>query len=162
MFPILMQTIQRDSAICFPMLGNLTVNPPSYFTVFGKNIYFYGVIIGLGFILGMLYCARRSREFGLKPDDVYDLMIWLIPFSIIGARLYYVLFELDTYLQNPAEIFAIREGGLAIYGGIIAGIIVICLLSRKKKVSVLAFLDLVVFGLLIGQIIGRWGNFMNR
>ena len=75
MFPILMQTIQRDSAICFPMLGNLTINPPSYFTVFGKNIYFYGVIIGLGFILGMLYCARRSREFGLKPDDVYDLMM---------------------------------------------------------------------------------------
>ena len=162
MFPILMQTIQRDSAICFPMLGNLTVNPPSYFTVFGKNIYFYGVIIGLGFILGMLYCARRSREFGLKPDDVYDLMIWLIPFSIIGARLYYVLFELENYIQHPAEIFAIREGGLAIYGGIIAGIIVICLLSRKKKVPVAAFLDLVVFGLLIGQIIGRWGNFMNR
>lgn len=162
MFPILMQTIQRDSAICFPMLGNLTINPPSYFTVFGKNIYFYGVIIGLGFILGMLYCARRSPEFGLKPDDVYDLMIWLIPFSIIGARLYYVLFELDTYLQNPAEIFAIREGGLAIYGGIIAGIIVIWAVSRKKKVPVPAFLDLVVFGLLIGQIIGRWGNFMNR
>ena len=162
MFPILMQTIQRDSAICFPMLGNLTINPPSYFTVFGKNIYFYGVIIGLGFILGMLYCARRSREFGLKPDDVYDLMIWLIPFSIIGARLYYVLFELENYLRHPADIFAIREGGLAIYGGIIAGIIVICLLSRKKKVPVAAFLDLVVFGLLIGQIIGRWGNFMNR
>ena len=162
MFPILMQTIQRDSAICFPMLGNLTINPPSYFTVFGKNIYFYGVIIGLGFILGMLYCARRSREFGLKPDDVYDLMIWLIPFSIIGARLYYVLFELENYIAHPAEIFAIREGGLAIYGGIIAGILVICLLSRKKKVPVAAFLDLVVFGLLIGQIIGRWGNFMNR
>ena len=162
MFPILMQTIQRDSAICFPMLGNLTINPPSYFTVFGKNIYFYGVIIGLGFILGMLYCARRSREFGLKPDDVYDLMIWLIPFSIIGARLYYVLFELENYLQHPAEIFAIREGGLAIYGGIIAGIIVIWAVSRKKKVPVPAFLDLVVFGLLIGQIIGRWGNFMNR
>ena len=162
MFPILMQTIQRDSAICFPMLGNLTVNPPSYFTVFGKNIYFYGVIIGLGFILGMLYCARRSREFGLKPDDVYDLMIWLIPFSIIGARLYYVLFELENYLQHSAEIFAIREGGLAIYGGIIAGILVIWAVSRKKKVPVAAFLDLVVFGLLIGQIIGRWGNFMNR
>ena len=162
MFPILMQTIQRDSAICFPMLGNLTINPPSYFTVFGKNIYFYGVIIGLGFILGMLYCARRSREFGLKPDDVYDLMIWLIPFSIIGARLYYVLFELENYLRHPAEIFAIREGGLAIYGGIIAGILVIWAVSRKKKVPVAAFLDLVVFGLLIGQIIGRWGNFMNR
>lgn len=162
MFPVLMQTIQRDSAICFPMLGNLTINPPSYFTVFGKNIYFYGVLIGLGFILGMLYCARRSREFGLKPDDVYDLMIWLIPFSIIGARLYYVLFELEHYIQNPADIFAIRNGGLAIYGGIIAGVLVVYLVCRKKRVPVLAFLDLAVFGLLIGQIIGRWGNFMNR
>ena len=162
MFPILMQTIQRDSAICFPMLGNLTINPPSYFTLFGKNIYFYGVVIGLGFILGMLYCARRSREFGLKPDDVYDLMIWLIPFSIVGARLYYVLFNLETYLQHPSQIFAIREGGLAIYGGIIAGILVIWAVCRKKKVPVAAFLDLVVFGLLVRQIIGRWGNFMNR
>lgn len=162
MFPVLMQTIQRDSAICFPMLGDLTINPPSYFTLFGTNIYFYGVLIGLGFILGMLYCARRSREFGLKPDDVYDLMIWLIPFSIIGARLYYVLFELEHYIQNPADIFAIRNGGLAIYGGIIAGALVVYLVCKKKKIPVLAFLDLTVFGLLIGQIIGRWGNFMNR
>lgn len=162
MFPILIQTIQRDSAITFPMLGDLTINPPAYFTVFGKNIYFYGVIIGLGFILGMLYCAKRSREFGLKPDDVYDLMIWLIPFSIIGARLYYVIFELDYYIQHPEHIFSTREGGLAIYGGIIAGALVVLLVCRKKKVPVLAFLDLVVFGLLIGQIVGRWGNFMNR
>lgn len=162
MFPVLMQTIQRDSAICFPMLGDLTINPPAYFTLFGRNIYFYGVIIGLGFILGMAYCARRSPEFGLKSDDVYDLMIWLIPCSIIGARLYYVLFELDYYIQNPAAIFSLRQGGLAIYGGIIAGALVVYLVCRRKKVPVLAFLDLVVFGLLIGQIIGRWGNFMNR
>jgi phosphatidylglycerol:prolipoprotein diacylglycerol transferase len=162
MFPILMQTIQRDSTISFPMLGNLSFNPPSYFTVFGINIYFYGVIIGLGFILGMLYCAHKSRDFGLVPDDVYDLMIWLIPFSIIGARLYYVLFELDYYIQNPGDILAIRNGGLAIYGGIIAGVIVIFLLCRHKKIPMAAMLDLVVFGLLIGQILGRWGNFMNR
>ena len=165
MFPILMQTIQRDSAICFPMLGNLTINPPSYFTVFGKNIYFYGVIIGLGFILGMLYCARRSREFGLKPDDVYDLMIWLIPFSIIGARLYYVLFELENYLRHPAEIFAIREGGLAIYGGIIGAslaLILYCGLSKKRRAQMLPSFDIIGLGLLIGQAIGRWGNFFNR
>lgn len=162
MFPILIQTIQRDSAITFPMLGGLTIDPPAYFTVFGKNIYFYGVIIGLGFILGMFYCARHSREFGLRPDDVYDLMIWLIPFSIIGARLYYVIFELDYYLQHPEHIFSTREGGLAIYGGIIAGVLVVYFVCRKKKVPILAFLDLVVFGLLIGQILGRWGNFINR
>jgi phosphatidylglycerol:prolipoprotein diacylglycerol transferase len=162
MFPILMQTIQRDSTISFPMLGNLSFNPPSYFTVFGINIYFYGVIIGLGFILGMLYCAHKSRDFGLVPDDIYDLMIWLIPFSIIGARLYYVLFELDYYIQNPGDILAIRNGGLAIYGGIIAGIIVVFLVCRHKKIPMAAMLDVVAFGLLIGQILGRWGNFMNR
>jgi phosphatidylglycerol:prolipoprotein diacylglycerol transferase len=130
--------------------------------VFGINIYFYGVIIGLGFILGMLYCAHKSRDFGLVPDDIYDLMIWLIPFSIIGARLYYVLFELDYYIQNPGDILAIRNGGLAIYGGIIAGIIVVFLVCRHKKIPMAAMLDVVAFGLLIGQILGRWGNFMNR
>ena len=129
----LVQTIQRDSAITFPMFGNLTINPPSYFTVFGMDIYFYGVIIGLGFILGILYCSHNSRRFGIDQDSVYDVMIWLIPTAIIGARLYYVLFRLDYYVQHPNEIFAIHNGGLALYGG-----------------------------LLIGQILGRWGNFMNR
>ena len=110
----IVQTIQRDSAITFPMFGNLTINPPSYFTVFGIDIYFYGVIIGLGFILGILYCSHNSRRFGIDQDSVYDVMIWLIPTAIIGARLYYVLFELDHYLANPSEIFVLRViGGIA-------------------------------------------------
>lgn len=162
MFPVLIQTIQRDSSISFPMLGDFSINPPSYFTLFGVNIYFYGVIIAAGFILAMVYCAKNSRRFGIKQDDFYDMMLWLLPFSIIGARLYYVLFELDSYLSNPAKIFAIRDGGLAIYGGVIAGIIVIWLVCRRKKIPITAMLDLVVFGLLIGQVLGRWGNFMNR
>ena len=86
----------------------------------------------------------------------------VIPFSIIGARLYYVLFELENYLQHPAEIFAIRDGGLAIYGGVIVGVLVILFVCRHKKIPIPAMMDLAVFGLLIGQIIGRWGNFMNR
>ena len=158
----LVQTIQRDSAITFPMLGNLTINPPSYFTVFGMDIYFYGVIIGLGFILGILYCSHNSRRFGIDQDSVYDVMIWLIPTAIIGARLYYVLFRLDYYVQHPNEIFAIHNGGLAIYGGVIAGVLVIWLVCRKKKIPLGAMLDLLCYGLLIGQILGRWGNFMNR
>ncbi len=162
MFPILFQTIQRDSVISFPMFGDFSINPPAYFTIFGKNIYFYGVIIALGFVLGTLYCARNARRFGIKSDDVYDFMLWTIPLSIIGARLYYVLFRLPHYIQHPSEIFAIWEGGLAIYGGVIAGIIVAVVLCRKKKIPLLAMLDLLVYGLLIGQIIGRWGNFMNR
>ena len=156
------QTIQRDSVISFPMLGNLQLDPPSYITVFGRNIYFYGILIAVGFLLGMLVCTRISRRFGIKEDDLYDVFLWLIPLSIVGARLYFVLFKLDYYLSNPAEIFALREGGLAIYGGIIAGILVICLVSRRKKIPLGAMLDVLVFGLLIGQIIGRLGNFMNR
>lgn len=156
------QTIQRDSVISFPMLRNLQLDPPSYITVFGRNIYFYGILIAVGFLLGMLVCTRISRRFGIKEDYLYDVFLWLIPLSIVGARLYFVLFKLDYYLSNPAEIFALREGGLAIYGGVIAGILVICLVSRRKKIPLGAMLDVLVFGLLIGQIIGRWGNFMNR
>lgn len=158
----IIQTIQRDSVITFPILGDIALNPPSFITVFGKNIYFYGVIIALGFLLGLLYCTKSSRRFGIKEDDLYDAFLWLLPFSILGARLYYVLFKLDFYLAHPAEIFALREGGLAIYGGVIAGILVIFLVCRKKKIPLGAMLDLLVFGLLIGQILGRWGNFMNR
>lgn len=156
------QTIQRDSVISFPMLGELALDPPSYITVFGRNIYFYGIIIALGFLLAMVYCTKNARRFGIKEDDLYDVFLWLIPLSIVGARLYYVLFKLDFYLANPAEIFALREGGLAIYGGVIAGILVIFFACKKKKLPVGAMLDLLVFGLLIGQILGRWGNFMNR
>ena len=162
MILFLVQTIQRDSAISFPMLGDFTVNPPSSFSLFGLNIYFYGVIIALGFILAMVYCSRNSRDFGIKSDDFFDLMLWIIPCCIIGARLYYVLFNLDHYLADPGQILAIRDGGLAIYGGIIVGVIVIIFVSRHKKIPIPAMLDLAVFGLLIGQILGRWGNFMNR
>ena len=83
MLQTLVQTIQRDSSISFPMFGDFSIDPPSYFTVFGKNIYFYGVIIALGFILGILYCSKNSRRFGIREDDFYDLMLWLIPFSIL-------------------------------------------------------------------------------
>lgn len=162
MFTVLMQTIQRDSVISFPMLGELSFDPPSYFTLFGRNIYFYGVFIALGFLLGMLYCARKSRSFGIEPDDLYDVLIWLIPLSIVGARLYFVLCRLDEYLADPIKMIAVWEGGLAIYGGVIAGVLVTVIICRRKGIPVGAFLDLIAFGLLIGQMLGRWGNFMNR
>ena len=154
-------TIQRGSAISFPALG-VTVDPPAYITIFGKNIYFYGIIIALGFMLAIIYCAKHSKRFGIKEDDFYDTVLFLIPFSILGARAYFVLFRLDEYLADPLSIFAIREGGLAIYGGVIAGILTVALVCRHKKLRLTAMLDLLVFGLLIGQIVGRWGNFMNR
>lgn len=158
-----MQTIQRDSVISFPMLGGLTLDPPAYITVFGKNIYFYGIIIALGFLLAMLCCARGAKRFGIEQDDLYDLFLWLLPCAILGARLYFVLFyDLEYYLSHPTEILAVWHGGLAIYGGVIAGMVVILLVCRHKNIPASAMLDLLVFGLLIGQIIGRWGNFMNR
>ena len=158
----MLETIQRESVISFPMLGDLRLNPPSYFMLFGHPIYFYGVLIGLGFLLGIAFCAQRAKRFGLKEDDIYDVMIWLIPCSILGARAYYVLFQLGYYLQHPGELFAIRNGGLAIYGGVIAGALVAYLVCRRKKIPFPAMLDCLCFGLLIGQIIGRWGNFLNR
>ena len=163
MFPILFETIQRDSSIIFPMLGDLVLDPPSYFTVFGRNVYFYGVFIGCGFLLGIIYCSKKSASFGIKADDLFDLMIWLIPLSIVGARLYFVLFRLDDYIGTPfINWIAVWEGGLAIYGGVIAGMLTIIVFCRRKKISIPAMLDLIMFGLLIGQILGRWGNFMNR
>lgn len=160
--PIFLEAIGRDASISFPMLGGALWNPPASFTVFGFTVYFYGVLFALGFLLAILYCARRAPRFGIRPDVFYDMMLWMIPVTILGARLYYVSFRLDYYVQNPAKILALRDGGLAIYGGVIAGALLLWLFCRKKKISVPAMMDLTVHGLLIGQIIGRWGNFFNR
>ena len=159
---ILSASMLRGAEISFPMLGDWSVNPPYSFTVFGFEIYFYGVIIAAAFILAALFCARKAAEFGLTSDDLFDLVIWLIPACIIGARLYYVLFKLDYFIANPSKIFSVRDGGLAIYGGIIAGVIIGIIWSRRKKIPVFAVGDLAAFGLLIGQAVGRWGNFINR
>lgn len=161
MLPDSFSTIQRDSIITFPALG-LSLNPPASFSLFGRTIYFYGVIIAIAFIIGILYCGRKAVKVGLKEDDIYDVLLWLLPSSIIGARLYFVLFNLDHYLAHPSEIFAVWEGGLAIYGGVIAGAAVILIFTRKKKISAPAFLDLFLTACILGQAIGRWGNFTNR
>ncbi len=157
-----MMNMPRNAVISFPMLGGLTLDPPASFTLFGRTIYFYGVLIGLGFLLGIAFCARRAKRFGLREDDIYDVVIWLIPFSILGARAYYVLFNLSYYLRHPGELLAVWEGGLAIYGGVIAGALTAALVCRRKKIPLPAMLDCLCYGLLIGQIIGRWGNFLNR
>ena len=157
------ETIQRTSTISFPgLFGDWAIDPPAFFTVFGKNIYFYGVIIAVGFLLGITYCSRNSKRFGIAEDDVWDVFLLLCPLSIIGARLYYIAFKLDYFLANPGEIVAIWNGGLAIYGGVIAGVIAMLLVCRHKKIPWQAMIDLLVYGLLIGQVVGRWGNFMNR
>ena len=155
-------TVSRGSAVSFPMLGNLVLNPPASVTVFGREIYWYGILIALAFLLAMSWCVRHAKAVFLTADNVYDVILWLIPLSIIGARLYYVLFRLDYYLKYPAEIIRIWEGGLAIYGGLLSGVLVIFLTARRKHFSALSMLDLIAPACMLGQAIGRWGNFMNR
>ena len=161
-FDPVLETIQRDSAITFPMLGNLTLNPPAFFTLFGKTIYCYGVIIALAFLAGMTWSIHRAKYFDLKEDDLYDVFLWILPAAILGARAYYVLFRLDYYRDNPGEIFAVWEGGLAIYGGVLVSIAAVLLVCRHKKIPPLRMLDLLAPACMLGQAIGRWGNFFNR
>ena len=162
MLMLLFETIQRDSVISFPFLDNLALNPQASFLLFGREIYLYGVMVALGFLCGILFCGQKAPEFGISADRFYDLTLWLVPLSILGARLYYVLFQADYYRSHPLEILAVWEGGLAIYGGIIMGVLVTVVFCRVKKLSLPAMLDVLCFGVLIGQVIGRWGNFFNR
>ena len=157
-----MPTMMRDAAISFPLLGDWSIDPSASFTLFGRTFYWYGVIIAVGFILAMLYCARHCRRCGIEPDTLYDFLIWMIPIAIIGARLYYVIFQWGDYREHPINALKIWEGGLAIYGGVIAGLLTGIVWCRKKKIPFGAMADVCAPGLLIGQGIGRWGNFINR
>ena len=157
-----MPTMMRDAAISFPLLGSWSIDPSASFTLFGRTFYWYGVIIAVGFILAMLYCARHCRRCGIEPDTLYDFLIWMIPLAIIGARLYYVIFQWSDYRGHPIDALKIWEGGLAIYGGVIAGLLTGIIWCRKKKIPFGAMADVCAPGLLIGQCIGRWGNFINR
>ena len=147
--------------ISFPSLG-ITMNPPSSFTIGPLTIHLYGVIIAAGLMLAVLYACRRSREFGIKEDDVIDGVLWVTPFAIICARLYYCLFSWDSYADDPISILYIWNGGLAIYGGVIGAAIGVIVFCNIKKIKIPALLDLVALGFLIGQAMGRWGNFFNR
>ena len=149
-----------SASISFPMLGDWSICPPNSFTLFGHTFYWYGVIIACGFLLAVTYCYRRCPEFGFTQDDLTDILLFSVPLAIIGARIYYVVFF--GHYDNFADMVKIWEGGLAIYGGIIAAVITIFIVCRVKRISPLAVLDLICFGLFIGQLIGRWGNFMNR
>ena len=149
-----------SASISFPLLGDWSINPSNSFVLFGHTFYWYGVIIACGFLLAVSYCYRRSKEFGFRQDDVTDNLLFAVPLGIIGARIYYVIFYGNYHTFR--DIIAIWEGGLAIYGGLIVAVITVFIVCRVKKISALALLDLVSFGILIGQLIGRWGNFMNR
>ena len=148
-------------AISFPGLG-ISVNPPASLTLGSFQIHFYGVVIAVGLLLAVLYACRRAASFGLKEDDILDGGLWVTPFAILCARAYYVIFSWKNYAANPISALYIWEGGLAIYGGVIGAVVGVIVFCRIKKIKIAALLDLVALGFLIGQCIGRWGNFFNR
>ncbi len=148
--------------ISFPNLNIYLKDVPKSFSIFGFNVALYGCIIGLGMLLCVLIAAYDRKSRGLPEETVWDLGLWGILFGVIGARLYYVFFAWDRYRNNLLEIFNLRQGGLAIYGGVIAGFLTAFIGCRIKKESFPEFADTVALVFPLGQAMGRWGNFFNR
>lgn len=148
--------------IAFPNLGIYLKDVPRSFSIFGFDIYFYGLIIGLGVIAGIMMAAYMAKITGQNPDIYWDFAIYAVIFSIIGARVYYVVFSWEEYKGSLVNILNIRRGGLAIYGAVIAAFATLFIYSRLKKTNALLMGDTAMPGLILGQAIGRWGNFMNR
>ena len=157
-----MPDIMGAMDIAFPNLNIYLENVPKSFTIFGFTIALYGVIIGCGFLFALLLISKIAEKTGQKSDDYWDIAVYIIIFSIIGARLYYVFFAWDYYKEDPISILYLRNGGLAIYGGVIAGFLTAFIYTRVKKKNFLMMTDTIMYGLLLGQLIGRWGNFTNR
>ena len=149
------------SSISFPSLG-IEVNPARVFSLGPLTIHFYGLIIATGLMLAVMYCCKRSVQFGLKEDDVLDGVLWVTPFAIACARIYYCAFSWQDYAADPISVLYIWNGGIAIYGGVLGAVAGIAVLCKIKKLKMSTVLDVVLLGFLIGQSIGRWGNFFNR
>ena len=148
--------------ISFPNLGVYLENVGKSFDVFGFELAFYGITIGIGVIAGILMAAHLAKRSGQNPDTYYDLAIYAVLLSVIGARIYYVVFAWDQYKGDFWSIFNIRQGGLAIYGGVLTAILTVYVFAKVKKLSFGQLLDTAGPGLVLGQVIGRWGNFFNR
>ena len=149
------------STISFPLLG-IEIDPIRYFNIGPLTVHLYGVVIAFGLLLAGVYCSRRSKRAGLTEDDILDGILWITPFAVICARIYYCVFSWADYADNPISVLYIWNGGLAIYGAVIGAFVGVAIYCRIKKCALPALLDLVVMGFLIGQFVGRWGNFFNR
>lgn len=151
-----------NTTIRFPYLG-IELHPGKYIDVFGIRIAFYGMLIGLAMLVGAAIAYREAKKTGQNVEDYIDFTLWSLILAIVGARLYYVIFEWDYYKDNLLEIvIGIRNGGLAIYGGVIASLITLFVFTRVRKLNFWQMADTACLGLVAGQIIGRWGNFFNR
>ena len=161
-------TALKDMPISFPgLFGDWEFNPDPIAIHIGHGIYWYGIILACAMLAGLFLCMKQAKRFGLTEDNVLDLVLWAVPCCILGSRIYYVIFYLDLYRNADGSldwgrIVAIWDGGLAIYGTVIAGALVVLIFTRVKKLRFAAMTDLAVMGLLLGQIIGRWANFINR
>ncbi|WP_302626154.1 prolipoprotein diacylglyceryl transferase [uncultured Eubacterium sp.] len=151
-----------STAIEFPNLHIGIENLPKSFSVFGFDIAFYGCILAIGMLAGIVIACAEAKRTGQDYNQYIDFALYAIVFSIIGARIYYVAFSWDYYSKHLSEIINIRNGGLAIYGSVIAAVLTCFIYTRIKKMSFAKMCDTAVLGLLAGQIIGRWGNFFNR
>lgn len=149
------------TTISFPGLG-LEFDPIRSLQIGPLTLHLYGLIIASGLLLAVLYAWKRCKQFGIRQDDITDGVLWVAPFAVLCARLYYCIFKWDNYKSNPLSILFVWEGGLAIYGGVIGALIGVAVYCRVKKIKMSALLDLVALGFMIGQSIGRWGNFFNR
>ncbi|HNX64406.1 MAG TPA: prolipoprotein diacylglyceryl transferase [Oscillospiraceae bacterium] len=151
--------LNNSDLVGFPKFGwNFDISPTA-FTVFGLEIKWYGILIAIGMLLAMMYCFKRIKEFGLDSDRVIDAVVFGLIGAMIGARAYYVIFDADVTF---AEFFRFRDGGLAIYGGLIGGLLVGGIAAKIRKVKILPLFDLAAAGFVIGQAVGRWGNFVNK
>ncbi len=148
--------------IHFPDLGIVMDPDRVAFSLFGKDVYWYGIIIALGFAIAVIYGSRRAASFGLTEDNILDMLFVAVPSAIICARAYYCLFNWEAYAEDPISVLYIWEGGIAIYGGVIGAVVSVLILSKIKKIPFGVYGDIGALGLLIGQMIGRWGNFINR
>ncbi len=161
-------TALKDMPISFPgLFGDWEFNPDPIAIHVGHGVYWYGIILACAMLAGLLLCMKQAKRFGLTEDNVLDMVLWAVPCCILGSRIYYVVFYLDLYRTaggglDWGRIAAIWDGGLAIYGTVIAGALVAFFYTRHKKLKLGAMTDLAVMGLLLGQVIGRWANFINR
>ena len=147
--------------ISFPSLG-IDIDPVREFSLGPLSIHMYGLVIVFGLVLAVIYCMRRADQFGLTEDHILDGVLWVTPFAFLCARAYYCAFRWDLYAANPISVLYIWQGGIAIYGGVLGAILGMLVFCKIKRISLGATLDLVLMGFLIGQAIGRWGNFFNR
>ena len=148
--------------IAFPHLGIYLEHFPKSFTVFGFTIALYGVIIALGVLFGFTLANHVANKQGLPKDLLWDFAVPAIIFSVLGARIYYVVFSWDYYKNHLNELLNIRQGGIAIYGAVIGGFLTLLVFCKIRKQNFFLMSDIAVLGLLVGQIMGRWGNFTNR